>query len=150
MTPIEFEFLTEISSKTAKIDAMFPIRLTKPIIVNGEVVVPEGAMGEGQVVHAAKSGWGGKAGELIVTVRYLDVSGVHVPLRRFRAGGLQVGADRKDEAFAVGIAVSSLLVFAINGGEVVIAPGTRANAIIAVDTDVPAPVSATSTTHVSN
>ena len=146
-TPLEFEFLSIINSKTSKIDEMFPIRLTKPILVDGQPVVPAGTTGEGQVVHAAKSGFGGKPGELIVTVRYLDYQGVRIPLRRFRMGGLGIGEDRGGEAFGVSMVVP-LAGFFMSGGEKTIPTGTHANAIVSADTDVPAPAPDTAPTPV--
>jgi len=137
-TPVQFEFVTQLDSKTSKIDAMFPIRLTRPIQLNGTIVIPAGTMGEGQIVHAAKSGWGGKAGELIVAARYIDFNGTHVPLRRFRMGEIETGDDRRDTAFAASAIVSPLLAFVINGGEKSILVGTRANAIVSADTEIPA------------
>jgi hypothetical protein len=137
-TLVVFEFVTPLSSKTAKADQMFPIRLLRPIIVDGRIVVPAGTMGEGQVIQAAKSGWGGKAGELVVTARYLDFGGVRIPLRRFRMGQPDTGEDRKDEAF-VATMVVPVAGFFMNGGEKEVAPGTRANAIVAADTDISLP-----------
>ena len=133
-TPVAFEFAAQLDSKTSKIDAMFPIRLIYPIAIGGSVVVPAGTMGEGQVVHAAKSGWGGKAGELVVAARYIDFNGTRIPLRRFRMGEIAVGEDRRDTAFAATALVSPLLGFLINGGEKTILIGTRANAIVSTDT----------------
>lgn len=135
---VVFEFITPLSSKTARADEMFPIRLIQPIVVNGRVVAPRGTMGEGQVIQAAKSGWGGKAGELVVTARYLDVGGVRVPLRRFRMGEPDTGKDRRDSAFVASMAVP-LAGFFMNGGEKTVREGTVANAIIAADTDIPLP-----------
>lgn len=136
-TQIVFEFVTPLSSKTSKADEMFPIRLVHPIVVQGRILVPAGTMGEGQVIQAAKSGWGGKAGELVVTVRHLDYRGVRIPLRRFRMGEPSTGADRRDEAFGVSMVVP-LAGFFMNGGEKTVLVGTRASAIIAADTDIPA------------
>lgn len=62
-TPVEIEFVTEISSEEAVIDQTFAIQLSRPITVDGVEVVPAGAMGEGQVAHAARRGWGGKPDE---------------------------------------------------------------------------------------
>jgi hypothetical protein len=147
LTPIQFEFVTALSSRTSRNDEMFPIRLVAPIRVGDRIVVPAGAMGEGQVIQAAKSGWGGKAGELVVTVRYIEYGGVRIPLRRFRigppdGGGPAIGKDNRDTAFAMGVIVSPLLVFAVSGGEKTVVPGTLGNAIVAADTDVPMPADA--------
>lgn len=140
-TSVVFEFVTPLSSKTAKADQMFPIRLLRPIVVDGRILVPAGTMGEGQVIQAAKSGWGGKAGELVVTARYLEVDGVRIPLRRFRMGQPDTGEDRKDEAFAATMVVP-LAGFFMNGGEKTVVPGTRANAIVAADTEISLPAEA--------
>ncbi|MET0247817.1 MAG: hypothetical protein ABW182_13785 [Sphingomonas sp.] len=136
--PIEFEFVDPISSKSAKNDQFFPIRITQDVRWNGALMIPAGTMGQGQVVHAARSGWGGKAGELIVAARYIDIAGVHIPLRRFRMGGVGTGTDRASEAVAVA-AMVPLAGFLMNGGEKEIAIGTRANAIVAADTLVTPP-----------
>lgn len=134
-TPVVFEFVTALDSKTSKIDETFPIRLLRPILVDGQVAVAEGTMGMGQVVHAAKAGFGGRAGELIVAVRYLDHRGVHIPLRRFRMGEPEMGEDRRGTAFGVGMAVP-LGGFLVRGGEKEILPGTRGNAIVSADTEI--------------
>jgi hypothetical protein len=136
--PVEFEFVGPISSKSAKNDQFFPIRITQDVRWNGALMIPAGTMGQGQVVHAARSGWGGKAGELIVAARHIDMGGVHIPLRRFRMGGVGTGTDRASEAVAVA-AMVPLAGFLMNGGEKEIAIGTRANAIVAADTLVTPP-----------
>lgn len=136
LTPVEFEFAGALSSKTSKIDDMFPIRLTAPILIDGAIAVPAGATGQGQIVHAAKAGGGGKAGELIVTVRYLEHRGVRIPLRRFRMGGLGTGADRGEDALGVSMVIP-FSGFLMRGGEKTIEAGARANAIIAADIEIP-------------
>ena len=135
-TVVDIEIAEPLSSKTAAIDATFPIRLVAPIVVDGREVVPAGTGGIGQVIHAAKSGGGGKAGELLLAARYLDLNGVRVPLRRFRLGAS--GAQKGDEAFALGFVVpfGQLLV---KGKEIEFPAGTRANALVAADTELPAP-----------
>jgi hypothetical protein len=47
----------------------------------GSVVAPAGTPGVGEVVHAAHASFGGKAGELILAVRYLELNGTRIPLR---------------------------------------------------------------------
>jgi hypothetical protein len=134
-TPVEIEFMAPLSSKTAKIDDMFQIRLTAPILIDGKVVVPVGTLGAGQIVHAAKAGGGGKAGELIVTVRWVEHLGTRITLRRLRMGGLDRGADRREGAFGVSMAVP-LAGFLVRGGEKTIEAGTLGNAIVAADVAV--------------
>ncbi|WP_447726207.1 hypothetical protein [Sphingomonas koreensis] len=135
-TVVDIELMEPLSSKTAKIDATFPIRVALPVVVDGRELIPAGTTGMGQVIHAAKSGGGGKAGELLLAARYLDINGVRVPLRRFRMG--TSGAQKADEAFAVGFVVpfGQLLV---KGKEIEFQAGTRANAIVAADTELSGP-----------
>lgn len=132
-TIIDIEIMEALSSKTAKMDATFPIRVAVPVVVDGRELIPAGTAGMGQVIHAAKSGGGGKAGELLLAARYLDVNGVRVPLRRFRMGAS--GAQKADEAFAVGFVVpfGQLLV---KGKEIEFQAGARAHAVVAADTDL--------------
>lgn len=136
-TPVVFDIVAPLSSKTSQIKEMFPIVLAVPIVVDGAELVPAGTPGEGQVVHAARSGWGGKAGELIIAARYLELNGVRIPLRKFSFGA--TGENRFGTAFAASVAVP-VAGFFINGGEKTIQPGTRASAIVATDTDVPLPL----------
>lgn len=141
MTPVEFEFASALSSKTSRIDEMFPLRLTAPILVDGRTVVPAGATGEGQVVHAAKAGGAGKAGELIVTVRYIEHRGVRIPLRRLRMGGLGIGTDRRESALGVSMVIP-FSGFLMRGGEKTIDAGAHANAVTASDVLIPPPADA--------
>lgn len=135
-TVVDIEIMEPLSSKTSIRDATFPIRVFAPVVVDGRELIPAGTPGLGQVIHAAKSGGGGKAGELLLTARYLDINGVRVPLRRFRMGAS--GAQKADEAFAVGVVVpfGQLLV---KGKEIEFQAGTRANAVVAADTDLTPP-----------
>lgn len=137
-TVVDIEIMEPLSSRTAQRDAMFPIRVAVPVIVDGRELIPAGATGMGQVIHAAKSGGGGKAGELLLAARYLEVDGVRVPLRRFKLGAS--GAQKADEAFAVGFVVpfGQLLV---KGKEIEFPAGTRANAVVAADTALSGPSS---------
>jgi len=135
-TPISFAFVDQIDSKAARIDDFFAIRLSQPLAAGDGLVIPEGTPGVGQVVHAAKAGGSGKAGELIVTVRYLDFKGVRIPLRRFRLGEPGgIGTDRRDEAFGVSMAVPLAGLF-IKGGEKIIPAGSHGTAIVAADTEI--------------
>jgi hypothetical protein len=124
-TPVNFDILDPISSKTAKIDDMFAIRLTQPVIIDGKTVIPAGAMGQGQIVHAAKARALGKAGELILAARYIACGDVHVTLRGFHLD--RAGADRSQEALAASMVFTPAGFFVV-GGESVVMAGSHANA----------------------
>ena len=83
-------------------------------------------------MHAAKAGFGGGAGELILAARFLDHGGRRIDLRSFRFG--QTGHDNTAEAIAVNAVIGPLGLL-VSGGNVTVEPGTVANAKIATDTE---------------
>ena len=137
-TLVEIEIVDRLNSKANRNGDRFAIRLAEPLVVDGHVIAPAGTPGVGEVVHAAKAGGGGKAGELILAARYLELDGVRIPLRSFRYGRSQ-GKD-KSHSVAVGNMVAAALMpgaamfgFLVSGGNVDIPAGTRANAQTAQD-----------------
>lgn len=132
LTPVEIEILATINSSINKIGEHFPIRLVHPVALPGGGEIPAGIIGQGDVVHAAKSRFGGKPGELILAVRYLDWNGIHIPLRSLRYIN-ETGRNNQDLAQSLNLAGSvapgmSILAMFITGGEVIIPQGTRADA----------------------
>lgn len=134
-TMVEIAIDEPIDSKTAVIGQHFPIHLTTPLqLSDGNFVIAAGTQGVGEVIHAAKAHMGGKAGELILSARYLEVGGVQVPLRGFHIGG-----QGKDNTSLVSAATLSfgLAGMLISGGEKRVPVGSIATAKIAVDTTLP-------------
>lgn len=129
-TVIEISVEQAISSKTNKTGDWFNIVLIKPIMLNDVELVPAGTPGRGQVVHAAKAGWGGKPGELILAARYLETPNGQIPLRAMKLGAL--GKSNEGIAFAAGLFLTPLP-FAINGKSAVIESGYLATAKLATD-----------------
>jgi hypothetical protein len=142
LTEIEIEIAERVNSRTNRPGQHFAIRLAEPITVDGRLVVPAGTPGVGEVVHAAKAGGAGKAGELILAARYLELDGQRIPLRSLRYGRRQ-GKDNTAEVNAgnmVAAAVmpaAALVGFLIKGGEVDIPASTRATAKVAAATTLP-------------
>ncbi len=143
-TTIEIEIVDPINSKVAVQGQRFPIRLTVPVRdAEGRAIVPAGAVGEGEVIHARKAGFAGKAGELILAARFIRCGPIEVPLGRFKFGG--IGADRSQSvgaanAAAAGAAVvapvavvAPIIVFMIKGGEIDSPAGTRGTARLKAD-----------------
>lgn len=132
LTPVTLRFEEEMSSQTSKTGARFAISLAEPITIDGAVVIPAGTTGEGEVIHAKKSGGGGSAGELVLAARWLDVKGRHLRLRSMRpgAGGRDaVGAvDAFNAAAVVAPVPIGLLGFAMTGKGTVYAKGSPAAA----------------------
>ena len=132
---VEIEITDTVTSKTAKVGDMFAIRLAEPVRINDRLVLPIGLTGQGQVSHVAKAGWGGKAGELIVMVRYLQCGTQRIPIGRFHFGAS--GESHFGAAFAAGLIVP-LAGFLIDGSDMVLPAGTRGNAKLAAAIDLPA------------
>lgn len=142
-TPILLEFTEALSSRTAQTGYMFGLRLAEPIVINGEVVVPAGLIGGGEVIDAHHSGMGGRQGVLTLSGRFIDIRG-----QRIRIRGMQVfsaGEDNTREAvnttILVGGAVGATIGLLIQGGEVEIPVGARAQARTAIAFSAPAPSS---------
>lgn len=124
-TVIELETLDPISSARAKRGDHFRLRTTAAIKLGEVLVLPAGTEGVGEVIHADKARSGGKAGELLLAARSLQLDGRSVPLR-----GMQLGRSGKDQtqaSLAVGVALGPLGLL-VQGGEVVIPAGTPAYA----------------------
>lgn len=137
LTPVEIEIMAPLGSKLSKAGDLFPIRLAAPIVVGAAEAVSAGTAGVGEVIHAKKGGGMGATGELIVTALYLDIDGRHLPLRSMHLSGVGEDRDRLIHALTVGAAASALPIslasFAISGGQVEVAEGTRAQAKTAAD-----------------
>jgi len=133
-TIIEIRVDEPVNSKTHKTGDWYAISLSRPVMLGETVLIPAGTPGRGQVVHAAKSGWGGKAGELILGARYLEFDGRQVALRAMKLG--DVGENNEGIAFAASVAgglVAMPLVFAINGKNADIQAGMLATAKLTAD-----------------
>jgi hypothetical protein len=142
LTEITLSIDKTINSQANHAGETFPITLALPIEIAGKTLVPAGATGIGEIVHAEKSRFGGRAGELILAVRYLDHGGIRLPLRSLRYIQGQ-GKDRGNTAAAISIAsaavalLGSVISMFITGGEVTIPAGTFAKAKTAAPVTVP-------------
>jgi hypothetical protein len=141
-TPVEIEILETVNSKANQSRDNFAFRLAEPLSVDGRVVAPAGTLGVGEVVHAARARAGGKAGELILAARYLDLNGTRVPLRSLRygrsSGADNIGAVTVGNMVAAAVLpAAAVLGYLIVGGEVNIPAGTRANAQTSAEINLP-------------
>src|SRR5262245_59876277 len=86
LTPVIVRIDSEVSSRTSRMGGRFGITVAEDVRIGDAVVIPAGSTGEGEVIHAAKPGAGGKAGELILAARYVNVGDTQVRLRSFALG----------------------------------------------------------------
>jgi hypothetical protein len=110
-----------VSSKTHVAGDFFKISLAEPIIHQHQIIIPAGAQGEGQIVHASKPQFGGKSGELILAARYVVHQDRKVPLRGFQLGA--EGGSNQGLANAAAI-FAAPLPLVIMGRSAVVPPGT--------------------------
>lgn len=125
LTPVVVRFEADLSSQTSITGERFPITLAEPVMLDGQIVVPAGTPGEGEVIHADKSSWGGASGELVLAARWLDVNGRRLRLRSLRASG--AGRAAVGEAVAASVLLTPL-VFAVKGKQASFPKGWLAEA----------------------
>ncbi|KAF0116773.1 MAG: hypothetical protein FD163_894 [Hyphomonadaceae bacterium] len=149
-TPILVEITDLISTRTAKRDDMFNLRLVAPILLNDVIVIPEGTIGKGQIVDAGLPGMGGKPGKLVLAARYLEFEGRQIPIR-----GLNMDMSARDNSgpavflTAAGGVAGGVVGLIVTGGHMEVQPGTRARARIGVNF-VPAATAGPSLVQPSN
>lgn len=129
-TEVHLKLLEAVASNTHKHGDRFALEVVEPVVVEGTTLIPAGSKGEGEVVHAAKAGFGGRGGELILVSRFVRVGEQSIRLRSFSAGK---GKDRVDLALGLSLAVVGIFV---TGKNIAIPAGTDVFAKVAVDSPV--------------
>jgi hypothetical protein len=131
-TEVHLETAAPISTKRIKVHEEFALRTVGPVVVDGVEVVPAGTPALGQVIHVQKAGSFGKAAELILTVRRIDLAGQTVPMRKLEP---LVGRDRSGVAAGIGMApyVWPIAPF-VRGGQIELPAGTQVVSFVAKDT----------------
>lgn len=135
LTPVAVRLEESISSNKNKPGDRFRITVAEDVRIGDALVIPAGSAGEGEVIHAAKSGAGGKAGELILAARYVRVGDTEVRLRSFALGA--VGKDHSAGALATGMIIGPFAMF-VKGGVITVPPATPGIAKTALELQLPA------------
>jgi len=143
LTPVPVRLDAEISSRQNRTGDRFPITVSEDVRIEGALVIPAGSAGEGQVVHAARPGAGGKPGELILAARYVRVGDIEVRLRSFSLGAS--GADRSETALLTSFVAGPFAMF-VRGGAVVVPRDTPGMAKTAIEFRLPAVAESTAPT----
>jgi hypothetical protein len=131
-TVVELEMVDAVSSRTSQHGDMFKLRVANDVKSGDRVLIPAGTPAVGQVVHAEKSHGGGKAGELILAARYIDMPQGQIKLHSsFGAAG----QNRNGAAIATAIAFG-MFGMLVKGKEVELPAGSPLSARIATDTPI--------------
>ena len=120
LTPVIVRIEDEISSNANKSGDRFRITVAEDVRVGDALVIPAGSVGEGEVVHAAKSGAGGKAGELILVARFVRVGDNDIRLRSFALG--VVGKDQSDNSLAASMVIGPFAMIQKGGDAYTVRP----------------------------
>jgi hypothetical protein len=120
-----------ISSETAKAGDRIELRVAQAVVVDGTIVIPEGAAATGEVTKARDNGLLGRSGKLDIAITSIDAGGRSVPVRGQK--------DKKGSSGTIG-AVGAGVVFlplaiVVKGKEAKIPAGTTVD--VYVDRDVP-------------
>jgi hypothetical protein len=137
-SPVLLEFVSGISSKTAQKGGPVEFLLAEDVLIDGQRLIPKGTSVIGEIIHAQKSGFGGRGGELIIAARHIQLAEQRIALRSLKPlAGPYAGKNHSDAALAVSmIPYAGLVSLFITGGEIVIPAGTRALALTAVEAQV--------------
>jgi hypothetical protein len=127
---VHLHLLESVASNTHQHGDLFRLEVVDPVLVDDAIVIPAGAAAEGEVIHAAKAGFGGRGGELILVSRFLRTGDTTVRLRSFSAGS---GENRVNLAMGLSYVLVGLFV---TGKEITLPAGTDVYAKVAADTPV--------------
>jgi hypothetical protein len=134
LTPVVIRLEEPISSNRSKPGDRFRITVAEDVRIGDVLVIPQGSPGEGEVIHAARSGAGGKAGELILAARFVRVGDREVRLRSFALG--VAGKDHSSDAFASSFLIGPFAMF-VKGGVITVPAATLGNAKTALEFTLP-------------
>jgi hypothetical protein len=92
---VPLRFVSTVSSGTHTRGQTFDLEVTDDITAGDRVVIPAGSIATGEVIHAERARGLGKAGELILSARYVTVGERRIKLR---AQLSQTGQDKTMQA----------------------------------------------------
>ncbi len=140
LTIVELTVVDEVSSKTAITGQPVKLALASPLYLTEHFGLPAGTPVEGAVIHAARPGMGGKAGELLIGARRIALApSVEIPLRSFKLTPAR-GKDNSAAAFGLSVAggaVGGVAAMFITGGSATAPAGVGARAKTAADVSIP-------------
>jgi hypothetical protein len=101
-TEIAFKTQTELSSSKSRQGDRFNLTVSDDVLVNGQVVIPRGSLGVGEISFQEGTGAFGKAGKLGTRILYVKVGDMQIPLTG--------QSDEKGKSGTTGTVVAIVLV----------------------------------------
>jgi hypothetical protein len=134
-TVVMVQLAEPVSTKTHKAGDTFAIRLAEPVVVRGQIVLPAGTKGVGEVTNSSKPGLGGKGAKMVLSARSLTgPGGTPLPLKGLQLAAIGKGREKAATALGlggIGFAPLGFVGIAIHGGDVEFPAGTEATAKLA-------------------
>lgn len=134
-TLVPLETMNEINTKYVTAGQMIDFKVTSPIIVNQNTVIPVGAIAKGQVTRFEKRGALGKGASLQVQIRNVTaIDGSVVML----TGGDMSERGRSILAWTIVLTIlcACPIFLVLPGGNAVIPAGRSVSATVATDTHI--------------
>ncbi|MEL7198285.1 MAG: hypothetical protein AAGL10_08220 [Pseudomonadota bacterium] len=128
-TPVHLMVLTEVSTKDHDPGHRFRLRVNKPVMANGNEVIPVGAIAWGELLSAEKSGNVGKSGKLSARLLHIEHDGREIALD---GEAQSEGKSGKGETILGVLAAGPLGLFA-KGNNAKLKAGEMMTAFIAED-----------------
>lgn len=101
-------------------------------MIGDVLVAPKNSPVTGEIIHSQKSGIGGKSGELLMAVRYIDLGTLKIPLRSLKP---YAGENKTNQvAMLSAIPIVGLFSTFMHGGEIILPAGTQGIALVAKET----------------
>jgi hypothetical protein len=130
-TVVQLQTAELISSNSVKTGNSFSLQLAEAITISGRVIVPALTVGNGEIIDAARGGYGGKPGKLVLAARAIEYHGIRIPIHGFHLTGSGPGANISDA------------IDALNGmggigyHDIELPRGTRGTAKVSADVFIP-------------
>lgn len=93
-TAVQLMVLNEVSSRNSTPGQRFKLRVNQSVVVDGQILIPEGATAWGEVATADASGRVGQAGSLAARLLHIDLDGTLIRLRGQSSAEGDGGAER--------------------------------------------------------
>lgn len=132
-TPIHFMVINEVTTKTHRAGHRFKLRVDKPVVIDGIVVIAVGATAWGEVTAATGSGNVGKSGKLEAKLLYVESQGLQIPITGNNAAK---GAGGGGETALGVLALGPLGLFA-KGNNAKIKAGELMTGFVDQDVEIP-------------
>ncbi|MGH8108428.1 MAG: hypothetical protein ACREO1_06885 [Arenimonas sp.] len=147
-TQVKFFLGSFITTKTALPGQQFQLTVAEDVRIDNVTLIPMGTPATGEIIHSQKAKGFGKAGELSMTIRFIDLNGQKIKMRSFQP---YQGKDNSNTAMTVSM-IPYLGLFAgfAQGGNIEIPAQTLMQALITSDTAIGATNAAAATNTIDS